>query len=972
MLQGWGNLSAAIVRGSAAVIGSRVTRDGECLDEEDVLRLFEGQISDEEQARLDRHIDGCPGCLELVAEAARGLASQAQAPTDRVEPGRVVQDRYEILERIGVGATGVVYAAFDQVLDRKVALKVLRADRVAFDDTRAQARLVREAKFLARLSHPNVTIVHDVWQGSDGGVVMAMELVAGRTLRDWLTRSPPPSREEILAVFLSAGRGLAAAHVAGVVHRDFKPDNVLIGDDGRVRVTDFGLAHSAPHEATRAVTQPFGAAMDESVSHVAGTPRYMAPEQCDGGAADVRNDQFAFMVTLYEALYRRPPFSVASSASRLAEICQGARTLPARDGVTRQLRAALRRGLQADPARRFPSMSALCDAITPTSRRVSRLVAGSVVSGVVAAWLGAVMLVPERDPDPSAPSCERAVQRLAGVWDDAVRRDLAAAMTHAPELRARWSDIERELSALTVAWSARYDAACAATQASGGVEQERAGAVLRCHDDSTEWIQAVTHMAARADPRTLSLLGRRGLLARVLERCASPEAARESGLLPGDQAARQRVIELRFQLYEVPMLEAEGRLSEALDVAARAVDEARDIGFAPALAEALRQRGIAEHKLGALDDAQKTLERALATAETSRHDAEIPQIWLALALLDTSRARLEQASRSLDRATAFLARHPLSPRTMASLSSVRAAILGALGRHREAIAVEAETLAYFESEADDELHVANSLVAQANEYTLLGEWEPALARNRRALVIRARRLGVDHTRVAGVLNNIGELLIEQGDHAGARDHLQRALAIREVHGKGSAVEVSHVLVNLGALERALGQPGAARAHLERALALREGVLGAHHILVGEALQRLGSLHVEMGEVDAGWPMLERAWTIHDRALGSSHPGTALSLLALAEAELARGQSARALTHLEASWPRLAEADVSPASRAAGQFALARALVAEGTDLPRAWRLAEAARDGLRPLGPAKTREFASVEAFMATRSAIAR
>jgi tetratricopeptide (TPR) repeat protein/tRNA A-37 threonylcarbamoyl transferase component Bud32 len=953
------------VRGSAAVIGSRVTRDGECLDEEDVLRLFEGQVTADEQARLDRHIDGCPGCLELVAEAARGVAAQGEAPADRVEPGLVVHDRYEILERIGVGATGVVHAAFDQVLDRKVALKVLRTDRVAFDDTRAQARLVREAKILARLSHPNVTIVHDVWQGSDGGVVMAMELVAGSTLRDWLERSPPPSRDEILAVFLSAGRGLAAAHAAGVVHRDFKPDNVLIGADGRVRVTDFGLAHSAPHEATTAVTQPIGAAIDESVSHVAGTPRYMAPEQCDGGAADVRSDQFAFMVTLYEALYRRPPFSVTSAAARLAEIRQGARSLPARDGVTRPLRAALRRGLQADPARRFPSMSALCDAITPAPRQRSRLVAGSVISGVAAAWLGAAMLAPAQDP--SAPSCESAAQRLAGVWDDAVRRDLAAAMSHAPELQARWRDIERELSALTVDWSARHDAACAAAQAPDGVEQERAAAVLRCLDDSAEWIQAVTHMAARADPRTLALLGRRGLLGRVIERCDRPEVAREHTLMPDDPAARQRVIELRFQLYEVPMLQAEGQLDEALAVAARAVDEAEDIGFAPVLAEALRQRGIAEHKLGALEDAQKSLELALATAETSRHDVEIAQIWMALAVLDIARARLDQASRSLDRATAFMVRFPLSPRTMAGLNRVRAAILGALGRHREAIAVEAETLAYHESEADDELYVANSLVAQANAYTLLGEWEPALALNRRTLAIRTRLLGADHTRVAGVLNNIGELLLEQGDHAGARDHLQRALAIREGPGKGSAVEVSHVLVNLGALERALGRPEAARDHLERALALREGTLGAHHILVGGALGRLGSLHVEMGEVDAGWPMLERAWTIHDRALGSSHPSTALSLLALAEAELARGQSARALTHLEASWARLASADVSPAARAAGQFALARALVAEHTDLPRAWQLAEAARDGLRPLGPARARELARVEAFLATR-----
>lgn len=953
------------MQSDADASGAHVTRDGECLDEEDVLRLFEGRVTEDEQGRLDRHIDGCAACLQLVVGAARGVAAQDEAPADRVEPGLVVQDRYEILERIGIGATGVVYAAFDRVLDRKVALKVLRTDRIAFDDARAQARLVREAKILARLSHPNVTIVHDVWQGSDGGVVMAMELVAGRTLRDWLEGSPPPSRDEILAVFLSAGRGLAAAHAAGVVHRDFKPDNVLLGDDGRVRVTDFGLAHSAPHEAVTAVTRPAGEAADESASHVAGTPRYMAPEQYGGGAADVRSDQFAFMVTLYEALYRRPPFSLTSSAARLAEIRQGARALPARNGVTRPLRAALRRGLQADPARRFPSMSALCDALTPPPPRRSHLVASSVVSGLAAALLGGVMLAPERGP--AAPSCERAAQRLAGIWDDEVRRDLAAALDQTPELRARWSDLERELTALTADWSASHDAACAAAQVSAGAEQARATAVLRCLDDSVEWIQAVTHMAARVDPRTLALLGRPGMLARVSERCASPEAAREHGLLPADPAARQRVIELRLQLYELPMLEAEGQLSEARAVAARVVDEAEAIGFAPLLAEALRQRGIAEHKMGALEDAQGSLERALATAETSRHDAEIAQIWMALALLDTSRARLDQASRSLDRATAFMVRYPMSPRRMAGLNAVRAAILSALGRHREAIAVDAETLAYYESEADDELQVGNSLVAQANAYTQLGEWEPALARNRRALAIRARLLGAEHTRVAGVLNNIGELMIARGDYAGARDHLQRALAIREGPGKGSDVEVSHVLINLGALELALERPAAARAHLERALALREGVLGAQHILVGGALQRLGSLLVETGEVDAGWQMLERAWTIHDRALGASHPATALCLLALAEAELARGQSARARTHLEASWALLAEADVSPAARAAGQFALARALLAEHADSPRAWALAEAARDGFRPLGPAQARELARVEALLATR-----
>ena len=955
------------------------TTSDACLSEDEVLQLFEGRLSPERQARAESHIDGCPSCLDLVARSARGLTSPTPASddgasvgNDRVDPGsstlsagRVVQDRYQILERVGIGAMGVVYAAFDRVLDRKVALKVLRPDRVVGRDARAQARLVREAKILARLSHPNVIVVYDVSQG-EFGVVMAMELVTGRTLGAWLADRQYPSQYEILTTFLAVGRGLAAAHAAGVVHRDLKPDNVLVGDDGRVRVTDFGLAHS-PRKQSGAAPPAAGAPMDESRFFIAGTPRYMAPEQYLGHPADASSDQFAFAVSLYEALYREPPFPLTSNPERLAAIRAGEFAPPARSGVSRGLRAALRRGLQADPARRFPSMDAMCDAIDPARRRRLYLIAGSAASSVVAGLLGALVLAPV--PDPLEVSCEDAAQHLAGVWDSAVRRDLdiAIAATQDPGPGQQWADVARDLDATVTVWARQYDATCATARASTGAERDQAAVTLACLERSLEWLRTATNMAARADAGTLALLARRRLPAYMNDACGHPDDARRFEQLPVEPDIRQRVGELRMQLFEVWTLDGEGRLQEALALARRTADESTATGFAPVIAEALFLRGAVEHKMGALTDAQRTLERALATAETASHDGKIPEIWLELALLDIALGRFDEASRGLDRATAFYSRYPLSPATTARLGAGRASILRAQGRHREAIEAEAQRLA---SKPDNELEVASSLVVQAISHAKLGDLEIALDLNRRALTIRERHLGPEHSRVAGVLNNIGALLTEQGDYEEARRHLQRALAIREKLGVGSEVEVSHVVLNLGLLARERDLPGEARAHFERVLALREQVLGPDHILVADPLQQLGSLLVAGGEADAGWQYLERARTIRDRVLGPSHPATAITLVELARAELARAQPAVARVRLEAALAILATADVHPAERATANFTLAQVLDALGSEPPRARQLAEAARDAFRPLGRPYARQLAEVEAFLAARPAL--
>jgi serine/threonine protein kinase len=261
-----------------------------------------------------------PGPAETPeTETVRWSGQPTQSPLPEPEPlARGTQvGRYVLLDAVGSGGMGVVYAAYDPELDRKVAIKLLRFDRLGSEaGERDRLRLQREAQAIARLSHPNVVHVYDVGTFGDQ-VFVAMEFVAGRTLRQWAEEEPRPWRE-VVDRFALAGRGLAAAHAAGLIHRDFKPDNVLLGDDGRVRVVDFGLARPAGQQpAPEGERTPSGGTLAHPLTEwgvVVGTPAYMAPEQLRGEASDERSDQLSFCVSLYETLYGERPFPGGSSS----------------------------------------------------------------------------------------------------------------------------------------------------------------------------------------------------------------------------------------------------------------------------------------------------------------------------------------------------------------------------------------------------------------------------------------------------------------------------------------------------------------------------------------------------------------------------------------------------------------------------------------------------------------------------------
>ncbi len=383
-----------------------------CPDEDDIVAYAQGHLGASVRERIAAHVDGCPTCVGLVAEAARAAATQTFGEPTTVphEPalGRgSALGRYLVLDLLGKGGLGHVFAAYDPELDRRVAIKLLESSAhgtAAPADLRA--RLVREAQALAKLRHPNVVAVHDV--GIVGTqVFIAMELVDGTTLREWLLARARDWRE-IREVFVAVARGLAAVHDTGLVHRDIKPTNILIGHDGRVHIADFGLARAlGPEpEPQSSGLRPREPALDVALTAsgvVLGTPAYMAPEQHRGARVDARADQFGFGVALFEALHGTRPFAGTTSAQILAAASSGTVVEVEPRRVPGWLRRVALRAIASEPDARFASMHELLAALQQ-DRRARRWRAAAGASGLVlgGAALWALVIAPALAPGPDA------------------------------------------------------------------------------------------------------------------------------------------------------------------------------------------------------------------------------------------------------------------------------------------------------------------------------------------------------------------------------------------------------------------------------------------------------------------------------------------------------------------------------------------------------------------------------------------
>ena len=398
------------------------------LDDNAASEFVSGGMPPSAVTKVEGHLAGCRECRQLVAALAMDAANDSNAatvPHEKLSPSQVAQrptrtltvgdrvGRYLVLSALGAGGMGVVFSAYDPQLDRKVALKLLRAG-ITYNTKDARARLRREAQAIAQLSHPNVVAVYDVGTTEEDDLYIAMEFVEGDTLTTWLKQYPRTWRE-IVDVFLQAARGLMAAHSVGLLHRDFKPDNVLVGHDGRVRVTDFGLARSVitPEEGLKHRPEVGALNVDlTATGTVLGTPRYMPPEQLTGPDIDARADQFSFCVALYEALYGTHPLPGATSVSMLE---QNEKAVPPPDGskIPAYVGRCVMRGLERERSKRYPGMATLVGDLQPPAPRATvRNLAFAAVGFILIAGTAAAMLWRPEEPVVIEPADKKGVQPL--------------------------------------------------------------------------------------------------------------------------------------------------------------------------------------------------------------------------------------------------------------------------------------------------------------------------------------------------------------------------------------------------------------------------------------------------------------------------------------------------------------------------------------------------------------------------------
>ncbi len=931
-------------------------------DENRLVEYAERRLPAAEMAAIEAHLDACSDCRRLVASLAEALPP-ASAETEPEELARgATLGRYVVLERVGAGGMGVVYAAVDPALDRKVALKLLHPE-LAGDGSDGAARLLREAQALAKLSHDNVVPVYDVGTTGDR-VFLAMGFVEGTTLKEWLGARPRDWRE-VRGVFLQAARGLSAAHAAGLVHRDFKPANVLVGADGRVRVTDFGLARGAAAEpsddAAPAPTSPQDRLSTPLTRPgvLAGTPAYMAPEQFDGAPPDPRSDQFAFCVALHEALTGSRPFAGPAAGATVA--------WPAESAVPAWLRAVVARGLAPSSADRYPSIDALIADLArdpDLSRRRRRVAAAAL------ALAGLSALAVDRYYASAGLTCGGAERKLEGVWDPKRKEETRAAFlaTGKSFAGAAFDGVARALDPYAAEWIRMHRDACEATRVRGEQSEEALDLRMGCLERRRAQLAALSELFAAADAKMVQKAVDSAHALPAIERCADLAALRAPVPPPEDPAARLEVDEIRRGLARAAAVRSTDRTEEASTLAEDLSRRANAAGWPPVIAESTHLEARIADDQGGYERAERLLSDALLAAERGRHDELLAEIHTDLAwVAGYRRGRAEEGVRHAKLADAILERMGGGdPSLRALLEEHWGVLLWHQGKSEEALprirrSIDLRT-AVAGSDHPRVAQALNNLGIVAND---LGRFDEALEAHRRALEINERVLGGQHPAVGRSLTNLGTLHWAMGRAEESLACHRRALAILESALGPEHALVASALTNVGSVLQEQGRFAEALQLHRRAVAIKEKAYGPDHAQTASSLNNLAEALLELGRPQDALDSFHRARAIWEKTLGADHPRVAYALTGIGRCELALGRPAQALPPLERAL-LLREGKSSDRTDLADvRFALARAEVESGRDRARARTLALGALDDAAHAGERGAARKTRIEDWLA-------
>lgn len=835
---------------------------------------------------------------------------------------------------------GSVELAEDTMLDRQVALKRLVPGRA--QDARARERIKREARSLAQIEHPAVVGIYDVLEEGES-LTLVMEYVPGPTLREWLRE--PRSRQSILSVLCSAAGGLQAAHARGLVHRDFKPENVIVLAGREAKVIDFGLAWIEPSTVTRSEADP---QEDESLTQtgaVLGTPAYMAPEQFLERPVDARTDQFSFCVAAWEAFVGTRPFPGQTLQAIAENAAQGNVDRGALEKLPRGVRPVLLRGLSADPDARYPDMDALTRALAGRTRARWWALGAAGVAGVAVAalWSGG------DDPTASQPvfdPCASAAAPGETVWTQSRAEALRARMSavapdYAPAVARR---VTARADAWVSAWGEQAQLACRAGQEktlpAGGLQATQA-CLSASLDEFDALLSEFDESSGRGVTRVLSTLDRVPAPARCARRAFVDVAFGTAATPAVKDARRQR------NLAEVEL--ARGRYAAALPLATQAraaVQPGTNLALDAEIGLTLAR---AHFQLGHTDEASRAYLDAANAAEGSSYDELAATVWIELARsAGVQRLDAERSRFYVERADAAVRRLGDPPLRRALVEQRRAQVEIAAGnpvaavphlqrglslvedlpsgqRMRSSISMDMGKVAYAQGDFDAAI-AAFERAIDANERAF-GERHPAVAdarHNLGSIMVAAGRLeearpvldaalegrklayGAEHAKVASTLNSIASIAFNKGEYAEALAAYTEVAEMFRVSRGEAHVSIAEALANRGRALTGLERFEDAQAAFKEATAMLEPLVGADHLSFGDALSGWASSRALAGDGEAAVELYERTVDIRRLGLGRAAPRTLRTELALAQAhrQAGRASAARGLLRAVLDTPAL--------------------------------------------------------------------
>ncbi len=833
----------------------------------------------------------------------------AHPPRVEEQPAPASIGRFTVIRELWRGGTGVVYAAYDEQLDRKVAVKLLHSE--TREDV-ARVRLMREAQAMARLSHPNIVGVHEV--GTFGRqVYVAMEFVHGMTLHAWLKRRRRPFHE-IVALFRQAGEGLAAAHDAGLVHRDFKPANVMVGDDGRERDLDFALARAEVSPSAGPGLEDLEPAeehssalanlrsLDASITLTGlmlGTPAYMAPEQFLGIRVDARSDQFAFCVALFEAAYRSRPFPGDTLAELMARVLAAVVTeVVPPPGVPRGLRPLLLRGLKRDPVERWPAMRPLLAALAPMARAPVRRswFAGAGVAATLVAG-GAALANQGALADPV---CTGGEAQLEAIWNSEVRTKLTEAVHNAGIAQggAVWTRVEAGFDRYSEDWLVGYADACSA---SGEILDLR----ITCLGERHRALATAIDMFERVDADLLAHADRLVDDLPPIAVCADESYLRAKVRPPADPEVAARVRELGKERTTAATLETGGKLSEALAVIEPAIAAAPP-NYAPLRAELAYTHGTLLENLGRYDEAHEALEAAFFFAVESSHNTYSVDAANRLAYLVGRRFGDSAGAKDWLAHADIYAQRDDDPLRRGRVATTRGALanfsmsMGGAYNYDARAAFDAAARAFAEARAEDTVDYARFLRFYGDFRTGARDYEAGIRAHAQSLELMRAKLGAQHPDVAMVHNshgislmrakryddalatfragldaaldlpnqrnhvymtlwyNTAETLVELDRHVEAEAAMRDAIGVLERSSTKLLRETFHLRVTLARIIAEQGRPAEAEAVMRDNLALAEQAWGPHEPVLMDVLMPLAEERRQAGDPREALSLAERA------------------------------------------------------------------------------------------------------------------